>query len=43
MTVLFYEAPTHCLNARDIAGIGPTACVVCRELTKRFEETSEGP
>ena len=45
VTVLFYEAPTRIASTlADIAGIEPErACVVCRELTKRFEQTLRGP
>lgn len=44
-TVVIYEAPTRIASTlRDIADLEPgRACVVCRELTKRFEETLRGP
>jgi len=45
VTVVFYEAPTRIASTLDnIAGMEPErGCVVCRELTKRFEETIRGP
>lgn len=44
-TLIFYESPKRVgemlANLRDILG-GARQAVVCRELTKRFEETSRG-
>lgn len=45
MTLIFYESPKRVretlANLRDILGTGRRA-VVCRELTKKFEEVSRG-
>ncbi len=43
-TVVLYESPYRVLDVLDdIAGFAPTApVVVCRELTKKFEETLRG-
>lgn len=45
MTLVFYESPKRVgemlTNLRDVLG-GQRQAVVCRELTKRFEETTRG-
>ncbi len=43
-TVVLYEAPTRISTTlHDVAALEPgRACVVCRELTKRFEEILRG-
>jgi 16S rRNA (cytidine1402-2'-O)-methyltransferase len=43
-TVTLYESPYRVLNVlEDLAKVSPTApVVVCRELTKKFEETLRG-